>query len=95
MTPQPLTASVLGHGDAAGLEARARELLDPFPVAVYLAQGMYFFEGAPGRKIKATYAASVAGDDLEPIFDACLKTLWPQEEFAALVGELKPKTMTR
>ncbi|RBP44307.1 hypothetical protein DES53_104126 [Roseimicrobium gellanilyticum] len=43
--------------------------------SVYLAQGMYFFEGPPGRKIKATYAASVAGDDLEPIFDACLKTL--------------------
>jgi hypothetical protein len=43
--------------------------------SVYLAQGMYFFEGTPGRKIKATYAASVAGDDLDPIFDACLKTL--------------------
>jgi diguanylate cyclase (GGDEF)-like protein len=39
MTPQPLIASVLGHGDAAEVEARARELLDPFPVAVYLAQG--------------------------------------------------------
>lgn len=42
---------------------------------VYLAQGMYFFEGPPGKKIKVTYAASVAGDDLEPIFDGCLKTL--------------------
>ncbi|MEZ0275896.1 MAG: hypothetical protein ACAH88_13405 [Roseimicrobium sp.] len=42
---------------------------------VYLAQGMYLFEGPPGRKIKVTYAASVAGEDLEPIFDACLKTL--------------------
>ncbi len=42
---------------------------------VYLAQGMYFFEGPPGKKIKVTYAASVAGENLEPIFDACLKTL--------------------
>lgn len=42
---------------------------------VYLAQGMYFFDGPPGRKIKATYAASVRGDSLEPLFDSCLKTL--------------------
>jgi hypothetical protein len=60
---------------------------------VYLAQGMYFFEGPPGKKIKVTYAASVAGDDLEPIFDGCLKTLLlhtgPEKEDAAGTGVVK------
>jgi diguanylate cyclase (GGDEF)-like protein len=39
MRPEPTTMPVQGDAAAAGLEAWARELLDPFPVAVYLADG--------------------------------------------------------
>jgi diguanylate cyclase (GGDEF)-like protein len=39
MRPATTTTANLADADAAGLERRARELLDPFPVAVYLADG--------------------------------------------------------
>jgi len=36
MRPEAITMSLLADGTVAGLERRAREFLDPFPVAVYL-----------------------------------------------------------
>ncbi|MEA2356957.1 MAG: hypothetical protein QOI62_217 [Solirubrobacteraceae bacterium] len=36
MRPEAITMSLLADGSVAGLERRAREFLDPFPVAVYL-----------------------------------------------------------
>lgn len=41
-----------------------------------LAQAMYFFDGPAGRKILVTTTAQAKhGAELEPLFDACVKTL--------------------
>src|SRR5918997_1922221 len=39
MRPAPITLSLLADDGVAGYERRAREFLDPFPVAVYLTDG--------------------------------------------------------